>query len=96
MVKIAAVILLIFSAVVHAGSPILVDRQIGKYLGTLSSNPYDQNSVSNPHGKYGSQYSKDSINNPVGEYGSPYSDKSINNPYAINPPIILDPDEYHY
>ena len=96
MVKIAAVILLIFSAVVHAGLPILVDRQTGKYLGALSSNPYDQDSVSNPHGKNGSQYSKDSINNPVGEYGSPYSDKSINNPYATNPPIILDPDEYDH
>ena len=91
--SVVALVFVLSPAVGNAGPPILVDRQTGKYLGTLSSNPYDQDSVSNPHGKYGSQYSKDSINNPVGEYGSPYSDKSINNPYATNPPIILDPGE---
>jgi hypothetical protein len=95
MKKLTTAILLVFSAVAYAGSPILVDRQTGKYLGTLSPNPYDQDSVSNPYGQYGSQYSKDSINNPHGEYGSPYSDKSINNPYATNPPIVIDPDEYN-
>jgi len=88
--------LLVFSAVAHSAPPILVDPQTGKYLGNLSNNPYDQNSVSNPYGEYGSPYSQDSINNPVEEYGSPYSDKSINNPYATNPPIIIDTDEYNY
>jgi len=96
MKKIATFILLVFSAVAHSAPPILVDPQTGKYLGNLSNNPYDQNSVSNPYGEYGSPYSQDSINNPVGEYGSPYSDKSINNPYATNPPIIIDTDEYNY
>ena len=96
MKKIATVILLVFSAVAHSAPPILVDPQTGKYLGNLSNNRYDQNSVSNPYGEYGSPYSQESINNPVGEYGSPYSDKSINNPYATNPPIIIDTDEYDY
>ncbi len=95
MTKIYTFILLFFSAVVlifilspavgNTAPPILVDPQTGKYLGNLSANPYDQNSVSNPYGQYGSPYSQDSINNPVGEYGSPYSDKSINNPIAIIP-----------
>ncbi len=76
---------LLSSAVANSAPPILVDPQTGKYLGNLSANPYDQNSVSNPYGQYGSLYSQDSINNPVGEYGSPYSDKSINNPIAIIP-----------
>lgn len=35
----------------------------GKYLGTLSNNRYDPNSVSNPYGQYGSKYSPDSSNN---------------------------------
>jgi hypothetical protein len=74
-----------------AGPPILVDRQTGKYLGNLSANPYDPNSTSNPHGRYGSEYSQDSINNPHGRYGSPYSQDSANNPYATNPPAIIDP-----
>jgi len=80
-----ALMFLLSSAVANSAPPILVDPQIGKYLGNLSANPYDQNSVSNPYGQYGSPYSQDSINNPVGEYGSPYSDKSINNPIVIIP-----------
>ncbi len=80
-----ALMFLLSSAVANSAPPILVDPQTGKYFGNLSANPYDQNSVSNPYGQYGSPYSQDSINNPVGEYGSPYSDKSINNPIAIIP-----------
>ena len=74
-----------------AGPPILVDRQTGKYLGNLSSNPYDPNSTSNPYGRYGNEYSQDSINNPYGRYGSEYSQDSPNNPYATNPPAIMAP-----
>lgn len=60
----------------------------GTYLGKLSNNKYDPESVSNPYGKYGSKYSPNSINNPYGVYGSKYSNKSPNNPYATNPPLI--------
>ena len=93
----ALTVLFIFLSVVgNAAPPILVDRQTGKYLGTLSTNPYDKDSVSNIYGRYGSPYSQDSINNSVGEYGSPYSNNSINNPYATNPPIILDSNKDDY
>lgn len=61
----------------------------GKYLGRLSANPYDKDSISNPYGKYGSQYSQDSVNNPYGKYGSPYSPYSANNPYATKAPVII-------
>ena len=61
----------------------------GKYLGNLSNNQYDPNSVSNPYGRYGSQYSPDSINNPYGKYGSQYSNQSANNPYATEAPRIM-------
>ena len=79
---------MLVSAIVQAEPPQLRDRQTGKYLGNLSSNPYDANSVSNPYGRYGSEYSSDSINNPYGKYGSRYSNDSPNNPYATNPPSI--------
>ncbi len=71
-----------FIGVSYANPPIIVDQNTGQYLGTLSANPYDSDSVSNPYGEYGSEYSDTSINNPYGEYGSPYSDSSVNNPYA--------------
>jgi hypothetical protein len=80
MKKIVILISLLFSAVAHSAPPILGDPQSGKYLGNLDANPYDQNSVSNPYG----------------EFGSPYSQDSINNPYATNPPVIFYPDEYDY
>ena len=52
-----------------------------RYLGRLSSNIYDSESVSNPYSEYGSPYSPDSINNPYGA-GNPYSLDSPNNPYG--------------
>jgi hypothetical protein len=61
----------------------------GTYLGALSGNPYNPNSVNNPFGKYGSPYSPTSINNPYGKYGSPYSPTSITNPYTTKAPAIV-------
>ncbi|MGB4704887.1 MAG: hypothetical protein WBI18_07440 [Candidatus Saccharicenans sp.] len=63
------------------------------YLGRLSSNRYDPESVSNPFGKFGSIYGN-TINNPYSEYGSPYSSKSVNNPYASgeNSPFLIAED----
>ena len=88
--KIIAVTLLalLASGFAQAEPPQLIDRQTGKYLGNLSANQYDPNSVSNPYGRYGSEHSTDSINNPYGQYGSRYSNDSPNNPYATNPPAI--------
>ncbi len=89
-----AIIIFLFSVAAQSSPPILEDRQTGKYLGTLSNNHYDSDSVSNPYGRYGSKYSSDSINNPYGKYGSPYSNDSANNPYATNPPAIRSGDRY--
>lgn len=60
-----------------------------RYLGRLSANPYDPESIANPFGRYGSRFSPDSINNPFGRYGSPYSPYSPLNPYATMPPVIV-------
>lgn len=48
----------------------------GDYLGRLSKNVADPDSVSNTNGAYGSPYSPSSINNPYGANGSLYSQKS--------------------
>ena len=61
-----------------------------QYLGKLSNNPYNADSVSNPYGQYGNKYSPNSINNTYGQYGNVYSDKSVNNPYADNAPKLYD------
>jgi hypothetical protein len=64
----------------------------GTYLGELSNNPFDPNSVSNPFGKYGSPYSPDSVNNPYGKYGSKFSEQSATNPFASKAPTIVAPN----
>jgi len=61
----------------------------GTYLGKLSSNDYDSDSVCNMYGNYGSKYSENSIRNPYGPYGNPYAGSSAYNPYSGTPPIIV-------
>lgn len=60
-----------------------------KYIGNLSSNPYDPNSTTNQYGA-GIQYDSNSINNPYGQYGSKYSNQSATNPYATDAPKLYD------
>ncbi len=61
-------------------APKLYDQQ-GNYRGKLSANPYDADSTSNLHGRFGSPYSPDSLNNPYGA-GSPFRPDSPNYPYG--------------
>jgi len=68
------------------GEPPAIYAPDGTYLGVLSSNEYDPDSVSNRFGRYGDPYSPDSINNPYGRYGDPYSPDSVTNPYAVSLP----------
>ncbi len=60
----------------------------GQFLGKLSLNKYDLESILNPYGSYGSIYSALSIYNPFSTYGSKYSSLSPFNPYTFTPPII--------
>ena len=87
---IASLISLFIITVAGAAPPILIDQKTGKYLGNLSTNQNDPDSISNPNGRYGSKDSEDSINNLNGKYGSPQSNDNLNNPYATNAPIVLD------
>lgn len=61
--------------------------QDGTYLGKLSSNRYDPESVSNPYGRYGNPYGN-TVNNRYGTYGSRYSPQSWSNPYASSAPKV--------
>lgn len=66
------------------------------YLGCLSCSKYDQDSVSNTYGEFGSSYHSDSIFNSYGEYGSSYSQYSACNSYAANPPVAVDSNGNFY
>ena len=93
MRKIITLISLFIATVASAAPPILIDQKTGRYLGNLSVNQNDPDSVSNPKGRYGSKDSEDSINNPDGKYGNSQSNDSLNNPYATNTPIVLDHED---
>lgn len=62
--------------------------QDGQFLGMLSSNKYQSDSVMNEYGSYGSKYSSTSIFNQYGQYGSRYATYSPFNPYTSTPPQI--------
>lgn len=67
------------------------DTKESVYLGRLSTNIYDSESISNRYGTYGNPYGN-TLANPYSIYGSKYSDKSWSNPYATNAPRIYAED----
>ncbi len=62
--------------------------QDGQYLGRITSNTYDNYSILNEYGPYGSKYSTTSIFNEYSAYGSKYGQFSVNNPYCSTPPKL--------
>ncbi|MEQ6377108.1 copper amine oxidase N-terminal domain-containing protein [Bacillaceae bacterium S4-13-56] len=69
---------------------LIADNHKGTYLGKLTTNKYDSESIFNEYGAYGSPYRSNSIWNEYGTYGSPYATYSAFNEYSQNPPIIYD------
>jgi hypothetical protein len=59
------------------------------WLGNLSANRFDPDSISNPHGA-GSPFAPNGVNNPFSVYGSTFSPKSARNPFATQPPMLFD------
>lgn len=66
------------------------------YLGCLNCNKYDQNSIWNAYGTYGSKYNSNSIWNAYGTYGSKYNAYSPWNAYSNDSPVIVDKDGDFY
>jgi hypothetical protein len=60
----------------------------GQFLGLLSSNQNDINSITNPN-TFGNPYSYNSIRNASGIYGSPCGIYSPYNSLCLNPPVVL-------
>ncbi len=58
------------------------------YLGKISSNRFDTDSIINEFGR-GSKYRSDSILNDFGQFGSRFSSYSPFNPYASDPPKVF-------
>ncbi len=63
--------------------------QDNQFLGKITDNQFDNDSILNEYGPYGSEYSTTSIFNEYSVYGSPYGQFSINNPYCSTPPKLV-------
>lgn len=61
----------------------------GTYLGRISNNAFDSDSLANEYGRFGNPYSSVSIFNEYGRYGSQYSAQSPFNEYASDPPAVV-------
>ena len=73
--------------------PELYSNDLKVFLGKLTTNEFDSDSVFNTYGTYGSMYSTNSIWNSYGVYGSDYSNTSAFNKYATTPPVIIKNDK---
>ena len=62
--------------------------QDGQFLGKITKNRYENESLKNRYGPYGSIYSSTSIFNKYSQYGSRYGSYSIYNPYCSQPPKL--------
>jgi glutaredoxin-related protein len=60
-----------------------------EYLGKLTSNEYDSDSLLNQFGPYGNEFSPKSIFNEFGTYGSEFSSLSPFNKFTSTPPKIF-------
>lgn len=64
----------------------------GTYLGKLTTNEFDSDSIFNEFGTYGSKFSSKSIWNEFGTYGSMFSSQSAFNDFTFTPPYIVASD----
>ena len=67
----------------------IIRAQDGQFLGLISSDAYEPNSITSRYGSYGSEYSHTSIFNDYGNYGGTYSLQSPFNSSATMPPVII-------
>lgn len=66
------------------------------FLGCLNCDKYDNNSIWNKYGDYGSKYNEKSIWNKYGTYSGKYNDTSPFNKYASYPPVLVDAEGNFY
>lgn len=60
-----------------------------QYLGNLSSNEFDPDSIANPFGA-GNPFTPNSLTKEFSRFGSPFSNQSASNPYATDAPLLYD------
>ena len=60
-----------------------------QYLGMITKNEFDSDSILNEFGMYGGKFSRTSIFNEFGQYGGEFAQRSPFNQFTANPPKIF-------
>lgn len=71
------------------GNAFLFNPKTKQFLGNISSNRFDDESICNQFGDFGGRFEDFSILNRFGDYGDQFSDFSAFNPNAEYPPVIF-------
>ena len=90
--KAIALILAILSATPTAAlaqNPLSIMGGDGSFLGIITPDKYNKNSICNQYGAYGGKYNPHSIFNEYGTYGGKYSDLGAYSEIAQHPPLIV-------
>lgn len=81
-----------FGEIVPLPPPVYLDWTVMgadlQFLGVISDDPFDPESLANPYGIYGDEFSLLSIWNSFSVYGSAFSDLSAYDPFASDPPSV--------
>lgn len=72
----------------------IIVAEDGQFLGTITTNPFDSQSIGNAIGRYGSSISSTSIFNEIGRYGGEISRMSPFNSITSTPPRIYKNDQF--
>lgn len=67
----------------------IYSNDLKTFLGTLSTNTFDRESIFNEFGTYGSPFNTKSIWNEFGTYGSEFSTQSAFNEFTRTPPVLV-------
>src|SRR4051812_16640371 len=92
MVKITLIAAVLLLAVPARAEKLMVFGGLDHktYLGCLSCNEFEYDSVFNKYGPHGSAFGFESIFNHYSEYGSKYSMYSACAEVAFDPPVVVD------
>ena len=92
------VLVILFTSKISSGQELLLfgGENHDVFLGCLTCGKYDQSSVWNRYGEFGSKYTQSSIWNPYGTFGSKYNRLSPWNRYSNSAPMVVDREGQFY
>ena len=87
--RIRTILALILDHMLRRDSDVELVAQDEQFLGKLTDDPTNPDSLLNEYGPHGGLYGPISIFNQYSQYGSRYGVYSLRNPYCVAPPKLM-------